>query len=132
MLLILEKTVLLLVLEKLPAFVGHVYTCLCFVMGWVLFAITDFGALGRYVSAMFTAPPADAAFGYLLRSNAVLLILAGVGCTMLPVKVWQKLEGRVSDSAGVWLRTAGVTVILLLSIAFLVGDSYNPFLYFRF
>ena len=30
------------------------------------------------------------------------------------------------------LRTVGVVLLLLLSVAFLVGDSYNPFLYFRF
>ena len=131
-LLILEKTVLLRVLEKLPRWVGHVYTCFCFVMGWVLFAITDFTQLGRYVSAMFTAPFADGTTWYLLRSNAVLLILAAVGCTMLPVRTWQKLDGKLSDTAAVTARTVGVTAILLLSIAFLVGDSYNPFLYFRF
>ena len=30
------------------------------------------------------------------------------------------------------LRTVWVVVVLLVSMAFLVGDSYNPFLYFRF
>ena len=30
------------------------------------------------------------------------------------------------------LRMVWVAVVLLVSIAFLVGDSYNPFLYFRF
>ena len=39
---------------------------------------------------------------------------------------------RLSDTAAVTLRTVGVTVLLLLSVAFLVGGSYNPFLYFRF
>ena len=42
------------------------------------------------------------------------------------------MEARLSDGAAVTLRTVGVVVLLLLSIAFLVGDSYNPFLYFRF
>ena len=131
-LLILEKTFLLRWLDKAPRFVGHVYTCLCFVMGWVLFAITDFNQLGSYVASMFTGRFSDGATWYLLRSNGVLLMLAVVGCTMFPVKAWNKLSGRVSDRAAVTLRTVGVTVILLLSIAFLVGDSYNPFLYFRF
>ena len=36
------------------------------------------------------------------------------------------------NTAAVTLRTVGVVLLLLLSIAFLVGDSYNPFLYFRF
>ena len=41
------------------------------------------------------------------------------------------LEGS-GYTAAVTLRTVGVVLLLLLSIAFLVGDSYNPFLYFRF
>ncbi len=131
-LLIAEKTFLLRWLERIPRVFGHIYTCLCFVMGWVLFAITDFAQLGAYVSHMFTARFADGTALYLLRSNAVLLVLALIGSTTLPVKAWEKLSGRVSEGAAVALRTVGVTVILLLSIAFLVGDSYNPFLYFRF
>ncbi|MBQ5976756.1 MAG: MBOAT family protein [Oscillospiraceae bacterium] len=131
-LLILEKTFLARVLERLPRAAGHIYTCFCFVMGWVLFAITDFGELGRYVAAMFTSRLADGGTWYLLRSNAVLLVLALIGSTMFPVKAWEKLSGRLSDGAAVTLRTVGVTAILLLSVAFLVGDSYNPFLYFRF
>ena len=131
-LLILEKTFLLRWLEKAPRIVGHVYTCLCFVMGWVLFAITDFTQLGAYLSSMFSARFSDGTALYMLRSNAVLLVLAVIGCTTLPVKAWNKVAGRVSNGLRVTLRTVGVTVILLLSIAFLVGDSYNPFLYFRF
>ena len=34
----------------------------------------------------------------------------------------------VSDT----LRTVWAVLVLLVSMAFLVGDSYNPFLYFRF
>ena len=66
------------------------------------------------------------------ESNAALLVLALIGSTTLPVRAWERLSGRVDHGAAVALRTVGVTVILLLSIAFLVGDSYNPFLYFRF
>ncbi len=131
-LLILEKIVLLRWLDKLPRLMGHVYTWFCFVMGWVLFAVTDFNELGGYLASMFTAPAADSGFWYLLRSNAVLLVLAAVGSTMLPARIFRKMEERLSDRAAAAVRTAGVTAILLLSIAFLVGDSYNPFLYFRF
>ena len=131
-LLILEKTVLLKWLRRLPAWVGHVYTIFAFVMGWVLFAITDFSALGRYVAAMFTAPLWDGMAGYLLLSNAFLLLLATVGCTTLPLRLWQRWQKRLSPAADTAARTAWVVVLLLLSFAFLVGDSYNPFLYFRF
>ena len=131
-LLILEKIFLLRWLDKAPKWVGHVYTIFAFIMGWVLFAITDFSQLGQYVSAMFTAHFADGTALYLLRSNAVLLIAAAIGCTTGPLRLWNRVEGRLSDTAAVTLRTVGVVLLLLLSVAFLVGDSYNPFLYFRF
>ena len=131
-LLILEKLFLLRWLDKAPKWVGHVYTVLAFIMGWVLFAITDFAQLGQYVSAMFTATFVDGTALYLLRSNVVLLIAAAIGCTTGPLRLWNRVEDKLSDTAAVTLRTVGVVILLLLSIAFLVGDSYNPFLYFRF
>ncbi len=131
-LLVLEKTFLLRTLDRLPKFVGHVYTCLCFVLGWVLFAITDFSDLGAYLRAMFSGTLADTTSVYLLASNAVLWLVALVGCTSLPAKLWARAEQKLSPTLAVTVRTVGIAAILLLSIAFLVGDSYNPFLYFRF
>ena len=131
-LLLLEKTFLLGWLERLPKFIGHLYTIFCFTMGWVLFAITDFNRLGQFVGHLFSGAFWSTTTGYLLRSNAVLLILALIGSTTLPVRLWRWAEERISYPAAQIARTVGVTAILLLSVAFLVGDSYNPFLYFRF
>ena len=131
-LLLLEKVFLLRWLEKAPRFVGHLYTCLCFIMGWVLFAITDFAALGQYVSHMFSGAFADGTTAYLLRCDWLLLLLSAVGCTSLPKRLWQKREGTLAPALSDALRTVWVVAVLLVSMAFLVGDSYNPFLYFRF
>ena len=131
-LLLLEKTFLLKWLDKAPRFVGHVYTCFCFVMGWVLFAITDLGALGAYVGHMFSGTFADSPTAYLLRCDWLLLVLGVIGCTSLPKRLWEKREQALSPALSDGLRTVWVVVVLLVSMAFLVGDSYNPFLYFRF
>lgn len=131
-LLLLEKTFLLKWLDKAPRFVGHVYTCFCFVMGWVLFAITDLGALGAYVGHMFSGTFADSTTAYLLRCGWLLLVLGIIGCTSLPKRLWEKREQALSPALSDGLRTVWVVVVLLVSMAFLVGDSYNPFLYFRF
>ena len=132
LLLLLEKTFLLKWLDKAPRFVGHVYTCFCFVMGWVLFAITDLGALGAYVGHMFSGTFADSTTAYLLRCDWLLLILGVIGCTSLPKRLWEKREPSLSPALSDGLRTVWVVLVLLVSMAFLVGDSYNPFLYFRF
>ena len=131
-LLLLEKTFLLKWLDKAPRFVGHVYTCLCFVLGWVLFAITDFPALGAYLGHMFSGAFADGTTAYLLRCDWLVLALAVVGCTSLPRRLWEKRERAMTPALSDGLRMVWVAVVLLVSIAFLVGDSYNPFLYFRF
>ena len=131
-LLILEKTFLLRWLDRVPRFVGHIYTCLCFVLGWVLFAITDFAQLGAYLSRLFSGPLWDTTSAYLLRCDWLLLVLAVVGCTSLPKRLWEKREQTLSPALSDGLRTVWTVIVLLVSIAFLVGDSYNPFLYFRF
>ena len=131
-LLILEKTFLLRWLDRAPRFVGHIYTCLCFVLGWVLFAITDFAQLGAYLSRLFSGPLWDTTSAYLLRCDWLLLVLAVVGCTSLPKRLWEKREQTLSPALSDGLRTVWAVIVLLVSIAFLVGDSYNPFLYFRF
>ena len=61
-----------------------------------------------------------------------MLALAVVGCTSLPRRLWEKRERAMAPALSDGLRTVWVAVVLLVSIAFLVGDSYNPFLYFRF
>jgi len=101
-------------------------------MGWVLFAITDFAQLGQYVAHMFSGRFWDTATSYLVTSNACLWLLALVGSTTLPLRLGKKLLDKASPAVATALRTIWVMLMLLLSMAFLVGDSYNPFLYFRF
>ena len=66
------------------------------------------------------------------RAAWLLLALAVIGCTSLPKRLWEKREQTLSPALSDGLRTVWAVIVLLVSIAFLVGDSYNPFLYFRF
>lgn len=134
--LMLEKLFLLRWLEKIPAWIGHLYSLVLIVIGWTIFAWTDFAALGAYLKAMFGigTVAADADFLYYLSCNAVLLIVL-VLCSIdfSPLldrwKLWNRRRGLAAYDA---VRTVVMAGLLLVSIAFLVGDSYNPFLYFRF
>ena len=124
-LLALEKLFLLKHLEKLPAFVRHLYTLLAVVLGWVLFAC-DGAALGVYVRALAGANGARGGMDvYYLLKYAPLLLIAAVGSTSLP----QRLAAKVKPF---WPRALGALVLLALSAVLLIGESYNPFLYFRF
>jgi len=132
-LLILEKLVLLRFLEKHRIF-GHVYLLLAVVFGFVLFdAATLSGAWDciRGMLGLGSLPIASAEGLYLLKSNALLLILAALGATPLPKRIAKALEARCPKAAAL-LHPAALCALLLICTAYLVDGSYNPFLYFRF
>ena len=132
-LLILEKLVLLRFLEKHRIF-GHVYLLSAVVFGFVLFdAATLSGAWDciRGMLGLGGLPIASAEGLYLLKSNALLLILAALGATPLPKRIAKALEARCPKAAAL-LHPAALCALLLICTAYLVDGSYNPFLYFRF
>lgn len=137
--LILEKLWILKWLEKCPAPVGHLYSLILIVLGWVIFALTDFGQMREYMQVMFggTADFVDGNFKYLAWSRIWVLIACTIGSTPLVKLVCGRIAGTLSGVKngevilGV-LETVVLLSILALSIAFLVSGSYNPFLYFRF
>ena len=132
-LLILEKLVLLRFLEKHRIF-GHVYLLLAVVFGFVLFDASALSGAWDCIRGMLGLgglPIASAEGLYLLKSNALLLILAALGATPLPKRIAKALEARCPKAAAL-LHPAALCALLLICTAYLVDGSYNPFLYFRF
>ena len=128
-LLMLEKAFLLNWLKKAPAVLAHLYTLLLVMLSWAIFAIEDFGALGAYLGAVFGgAPLTNGAFWYNLRSYLPLLVILCVASTPLSAKLYGRIPERVRAVLSPVLVLAG----LLVSTAYLVDSTYNPFLYFRF
>lgn len=136
-LLILEKFVFGTFLEKLPNAVRHFYSMLLVMLGWNLFMFGDLSESMAYLSALFGgfgAGVMDAQTVYLFLNNAVLLFFLIVGCTQLPKKLGDAFLARFAGNDVVILAARGLLYvgIFLLSVAWLVDASYNPFLYFRF
>ena len=131
--LILEKVWLQKPLQRAPRAVQHLYSLLLIVFGWVIFALTDFGAIGNYFAALFGAHGgADSETLYLLTTNLILLVIAGFASTRLPARLAERLVQRMHPAGQTAVKCVFYAGVLLMCIAFLVGDSYNPFLYFRF
>ena len=138
-LLLLEKLVFKKVLEKMPGILKHIYTLILVMIGWYIFSFQDIATGIGYLGALFGIGNGRAGFLntetlYLLYNNAILLILLAVGSTCIPAKLsgrlMEKLENR--DFLCILLRAALYAGIFILSVAYLVDASYNPFLYFRF
>lgn len=131
--LIIEKVWLQKPLQKAPGVVQRLYSLLLIILGWVIFALTDFGAIGNYFAALFGAHGgADTQTMYLLTTNISLLLVAALACTRWPAHAANDLLTRLPRAAQTLLRCLFYAAVLLMCVAFLVGDSYNPFLYFRF
>ena len=135
-LLLLEKLVFGNVLEKLPSLLRHVYCMFVVMIGWYLFSYNEISGGTGYLAALFGAGGCFMNRGsiYQLYSNAVLLVILILGSTTIPLKTASCILRKVrnSNTATVVLRGAFTVAVFLLSVAYLVGDSYNPFLYFRF
>ena len=126
----LEKLWLGRILDKAPAWACHVYGVLVAVVGWAIFAVEDFSAMGPYLAAMFGfgAGALDTDFLYYLRNYLPILMIAVTAATPLGKNLWHRLPDRARQVAFPVLMTAG----LVFTTAYLVDGTYNPFLYFRF
>lgn len=131
--LFIEKLFLLKALDKLPKFFRHVYALLLIIIGWVIFASDDVSVLLPYLGSMFGANGAIGGMDvYTLLTKAVLLIICCVASTELPKKLFLSAAGAMNEKAAFTLKSVLMIALLALSMILLIGDSYNPFLYFRF
>lgn len=131
--LFIEKLFLLKALDKLPKFFRHVYALLLIIIGWVIFASDDVSVLLPYLGSMFGANGAIGGMDvYTLLTKAVLLIICCVASTELPKKLFLSAAGAMNEKAVFTLKSVLTIALLALSMILLIGDSYNPFLYFRF
>ena len=127
--LILERFVFRDLLARTPVLVKRFYTLLVVFVGWGIFAMEDLGVCGRYLAVCFgNGPLWSAPDGYRLRSWALILLLLALGSTTLAVDLWKKIPERGRKLLTPVLMALG----LIVSTAYLVDGSYNPFLYFRF
>ncbi len=105
---------------------SHLYLILAVILGWVLFAITDMNQMGVFLNRLFCYRGGDD-WLFFLRNYAVILLLGAAMSTP-----WLR---RFSEKHQKLARLLGVPFLLavfLLSVAYLVDSTYNPFLYFRF
>ena len=118
-------------LARVPRVLRHFLTMALVIVGWVLFAIEDFGALGAYLFAMFSLS------GGVLSAQAAVWVLSYLPLMALAVLASLPFAAnfvrRKKQSAPVrWGAPVYCLLLLAAGTAALAAQSYNPFLYFRF
>ena len=135
-LLLLEKLFLGKVLAWFPKVVGVLYTCVTVLIGWVLFALTTPAEITGYLRAMAGMGGfLDANAFFLGREYLILLLIAAVASTPIPKQLAGRLEKSKTGLCMAVFRLGEKVIpaaLLILCIAGVVEDSFNPFLYFRF
>lgn len=126
-LMIIERGFLLQKLEKCPAIIAHGYLLAVILISWVFFSHDDLSIGLLYLKTLFGgtgSPFITQATLYQLSNFFILLILGGLFATPL----MKNIKGKLPDFI-LYIFYIGVLVI---STAYLVDATFNPFLYFRF
>ena len=119
-----EKNGLLNLLNK-HKLISHIYTIFFILVGWVLFAVIDLNKIINFLKKMFIFNAGNE-WIYYLRNYIITYTIAIIFSTSFLKKIYNKfVKSNIVD-------TIILITIFLLSIAYLVDSSYNPFLYFRF
>jgi len=138
--LMLERFFLKKLLDRVPV-LSNLYLLVVVILGWVLFRFTQpqliltlfrslFGLNGNPLTS-FTAE-------IQLQSNMFLLAVAAFASTPFMKLLRRRAEdfchsrGALGTVWNVVFYSILPVILLLLSTACLVGDSYNPFIYFQF
>ena len=129
-LLIFEKYVYGKAINKAPSVIRHIYTMVAVGIGWVFFMSDTIGDAFTYLRTCFFAagyPLFNTSTVFFLRTSLVLMVISIICSTELPSNAIKRLREKIP---AVWLLMIMGT--LILSTAYLLYSSYNPFLYFRF
>ena len=136
----LERLGLRNLLEKLPGFISHFYLLFAVLISWVIFYFTDLSRAAQYLGIMFGLsgqPLTNSQTLLALEGNLFWLILAVVFCLPLARIASQQITAAAAVSRprqiilGILVPVMNLG-ILLICTAMLSGQSYNPFLYYRF
>ena len=143
--LVLERTKIGAVLDKIPRPLRHLYAVFAVMMGWVLFRANTFPEAANYFGALFGhGHPAHAQpLARYTGNEAFWAIGLGVWFSFFQwnrfkefcVRLTAKVSGVAGNALGIFgnvLEIALVLALLIISAAWLAGGTYNPFIYFRF
>lgn len=130
----LEKIFLLKWLKKVPNFICVIYAFIIAVVGWVLFEFEHMNTCIKFLKTMFGVNNVslyDKSGLYYIYSNLSIFIILIICSTPLPKKLINMFKEKFKLASIIILPLCYLLLIILCT-AYLVNETYNPFLYFKF
>lgn len=135
-LLMIEKIFLLDKLEKMPNLLRHTYVLFIVMISFILFNANNIAEAWHQIAGLWGRngePIINSYTLYYLKSYAVILIIAIIGATPLLKNKLNRLKEKATMRKIInMLEPITLIVLVIIVTAYLVDNSYNPFLYFRF
>lgn len=126
------------VFSKIPSLIKHAYLLILTCFGWTLFYFEDLSKGFNYLKGMVTFDQLwDTRVEIIATNNLIFLTLAVVFSTPIP----KILGGKLLDATkriklipvyDAFIYPIGLIALFAVSFVLLIGQTYNPFLYFRF
>jgi len=130
-LIVLERFVFRKLLTYIPSLIKGFLTYGLVLVGWVIFYFPDTGEMLLYLSSLFgsggTLPLYTQQLWMVVCQYSVFPVLALAAAFPLINLFSDDVKKRLRTFSVIWL-----TLVLILSVMMIVGQSYNPFIYFRF
>ena len=127
-LLVIEK---MLKLDKNSKWYGHIYTMFFVIIAWVIFKADSIASAFVYIKTMFGigSPSLTCAQCSLHLSDSGKYLLIGL-IFIFPIRLFE-----YKKNGSQWKQMTYIILLFLLfllTITYMVCDSYNPFIYFNF
>ena len=131
--LMIEKLFLHKLLDKLPKFINWIYSFILINFGWLIFRVENVNTLFKLIKNIFTFNKGnlylEIAHNYYLIQYLPFLLLAFI----FSMPIIKYLDNKITNNN---LKSIISNIMLILlfvtCIIFLINNSYNPFIYFRF
>ncbi len=120
-------------LKKIPAVFSWLYTMVMVVIGWVFFRAENLSAAIQYLKNMFTYHALDinsTDINILLKFTPLFSIVAAFA-VLLSTPIAQMIAKKIPQHSKCIINI-GYLLLMCITILYLSGLSYNPFIYFQF
>ncbi|MGL4362239.1 MAG: MBOAT family O-acyltransferase [Cellulosilyticaceae bacterium] len=124
---IIERAGLLKLLEKMPKVIGHFYLLFVVLISWVLFALESSEHIMQYFGAMFGITKAG-----FINQNTAYYMTNYIPVIIIGILFATPLMKKLNEKMKPWMVYVFYMITLIMSTAYLVDSTFNPFLYFRF
>ncbi|MGM9530973.1 MBOAT family O-acyltransferase [Intestinibacter sp.] len=127
-----EKKVIFSFAEKIPNIIKWVFTIIIIMVGWGIFYYTDLNKLGLFLKALVGLNNnllCSDTLSIIVMNNIIFIVIAVIASTPLVSKLFNKINTNQNLD---YLRIVVNVCLIFCVIAMLVGEGYNPFLYYRF